>query len=263
MVEFVDGSMKVKRGNDSLVMTNEPGLNWQLNNRRRYKPFGGTLPLPGDIDPPSRFVRASAYLSTLPKAASADDAEANLYGVMKNVAVPAGARDYSSGDSEDTWMTLWTTIANLSQGHYGIQLNSDPDPVWVTLKHLHWNGSGMRVLPLRGIGRTGDVSELLTGIFFPAQSCHSSEFMSLGHKGPFQVIHDFAIEAICSVQLLPQGERFRRAHPSPLELVRAHFVPSRHEMIRTSTSYSPFSCVVDPDSGKSRCFRTSGTIGCS
>ena len=163
VVEFVDGSMKVKRGNDSLVMTNEPGLNWQLNNRRRYKPFGGTLPLPGDIDPPSRFVRASAYLSTLPKAASADDAEANLYGVMKNVAVPAGARDYSSGDSEDTWMTLWTTIANLSQGHYGIQLNSDPDPVWVTLKHLRWNGSGMRVLPLRGIGRTGDVSKLLNG----------------------------------------------------------------------------------------------------
>ena len=161
VVEFINGVMRVKRGTDSLVMTNEPGLNWQLNNRRRYRPFGGTLPLPGDIDPPSRFVRASAYLSTLPKASTPDDAEANLYGVMKNVAVPAGARDYSSGDSEDTWVTLWTTIANLSQGHYGIQLNSDPDPVWVTLSQLQWNGNGIQVLPLRGLGRTGDVSALL------------------------------------------------------------------------------------------------------
>lgn len=161
VIEFIDGEMKVKRGNDSLVMTNEPGLNWQLNNRRRYKPFGGTLPLPGDIDPPSRFVRASAYLSTLPKPANAGEAEAHVYGVMKNVAVPAGAQDYSSGDSEDTWVTLWTTIANLSQGHYGIQLNSDPDPVWVSLSRLQWTGPGMRVLPLRGIGRSGDISNLL------------------------------------------------------------------------------------------------------
>ena len=161
VVEFIDGVMKVKRGNDTLVMTNEPGLRWQLNNRRRYKPFGGSLPLPGDIDPPSRFVRASAYLSTLPKAANANEAEANLYGVMKNVAVPAGARDYSSGDSDDTWLTLWTTIANLSEGHYGIQLNSDPDPVWVSLNRLNWNAAGMRVLPLRGLGRSGDVSEWL------------------------------------------------------------------------------------------------------
>ena len=162
VVEFIDGAMKVKRGRDSLVMTNEPGLNWQLNNLQHYKPFGGDRPLPGDIDPPSRFVRASAYLRTLPKAATAEQAEADLYGVMKNVAVPAGARDYSSGDSEDTWMTLWTTIANLSQGRYGIQLNSSADPVWLTLTKLNWaGGGGMRVLPLEGSGLRGDVSERL------------------------------------------------------------------------------------------------------
>lgn len=161
VVEFIQGEMKIKRGKDSLVMTNEPGLNWQLNNLRRYRPFGGNLPLPGDIDPPSRFVRASTYLSTLPKAATVSEAEANLYGVVKNIAVPVGALDYSSGDSEDTWVTLWSTIANLSQGRYGIQLNSDPDPVWVTLRQLQWKGAGMRVLPLRGLGRNGDISALL------------------------------------------------------------------------------------------------------
>ena len=81
---------------------------------------------------------------------------------MKNVAVPAGARDYSSGDSEDTWVTLWTTIANLSQGRYGIQLNSSADPVWLTLAKLNWaDGGGMRVLPLEGSGLRGDVSERL------------------------------------------------------------------------------------------------------
>ncbi|MFM7313241.1 MAG: linear amide C-N hydrolase [Cyanobium sp.] len=161
VVEFINGEMKVKRGTDSRVMTNEPGLNWQLANLRRYRPFGGSLPLPGDIDPPSRFVRASTYLSTLPKAATAAEAEAHVFGVMKNVAVPAGALDYSSGDSEDTWVTLWTTIANLSQGTYGIQLSSDPDPLWISLGQLRWNGPGMRVLPLRDLGRSGDISALL------------------------------------------------------------------------------------------------------
>ena len=46
-------------------MTNEPVYNEQLENLKRYQGFGGTLSLPGDPDPLSRFVRASAFLRTL------------------------------------------------------------------------------------------------------------------------------------------------------------------------------------------------------
>ena len=162
VVEFIGGRMVVHQGNQTRVMTNEPPLGWQLQNLKRYRPFGGTLPLPGDVDPASRFVRASTFLSTLPKASTPDEAEANLYGVMKNVAVPAGAEDYSGGQAEDSWQTLWTVIANLDQGSYAFQLARNPYPIWVELSRLRFSGGGpMRRLDVQSPALTGDVSDLL------------------------------------------------------------------------------------------------------
>ena len=159
VVEYIDGRMVVHQGNQTRVMTNEPALAWQLNNLKRYRPFGGSLPLPGDVDPASRFVRASTFLSTLPKASSISEAEANLYGVMKNVAVPAGAEDYSGSKAEDSWDTLWTVIANLDQGSYAFQLARNPYPVWVELSKLNFSSGGpMRVLDVQSPTLTGDVS---------------------------------------------------------------------------------------------------------
>lgn len=162
VVEFIDGRMVVHRGAETAVMTNEPPLDWQLRNLKRYKPFGGSLALPGDVDPPSRFVRGSTYLSTLPKASSQDDAAANLHGVMKNISVPAGAKDYSGGTAVASWDTLWTVIANMSSGSYAFQLAHNPYPVWVELDKLSWNaGGGMRVLNVQSPELTGDVTALL------------------------------------------------------------------------------------------------------
>ena len=162
VVEFIAGRMVVHQGNQTRVMTNEPPLAWQLKNLKRYRPFGGDLPLPGDVDPASRFVRASTFLSTLPMASSAAEAEGNLYGVMKTVAVPAGAEDYSGGRAEDSWVTLWTVIANLDQGSYAFQLARNPYPIWVELKRLNVGAGGaMRRLDVQSPELTGDVSELL------------------------------------------------------------------------------------------------------
>lgn len=47
VVEFLDGRMVIHRGNQTVVMTNEPPLDWQLKNIKRYKPFGGKLAMPG------------------------------------------------------------------------------------------------------------------------------------------------------------------------------------------------------------------------
>jgi len=162
VVEFIAGRMVVHQGNQTRVMTNEPPLAWQLKNLKRYRPFGGDLPLPGDVDPASRFVRASTFLSTLPKASSAAEAEGNLYGVMKTVAVPAGAEDYSGGQAEDSWVTLWTVIANLDEGSYAFQLARNPYPIWVELKRLNFgSGGAMRRLDVQSPELTGDVSERL------------------------------------------------------------------------------------------------------
>lgn len=67
IIEFVNGEMKIHHGPQYRVFANEPTYDIQLNNLKRYKLFRGTLPMPGDFDSLSRFVRASSYLKTLPQ----------------------------------------------------------------------------------------------------------------------------------------------------------------------------------------------------
>lgn len=84
-----------------------------MNNLKKYKYFGGTDSLPGDIDPASRFVRASAFLKTVPAPKTSVEALEAVYSIIKTVSVPDGARNTSSGaESEDNWPTLWTSLAD-------------------------------------------------------------------------------------------------------------------------------------------------------
>ncbi len=162
VVELTVGRMVVHQGNQTRVIINEPPPAWQLQNLKRYQPFGGTLLLPCDVDTASRFVRASTFLSTLPKASTPDEAEANFYRVMTNLAVPAAAEDYSGGHAGDSWQMLSTVIANLDQGSYALQLARNPYPIWVELCRLRFSGGGaMRQLDVQSPALTGDVLDLL------------------------------------------------------------------------------------------------------
>lgn len=137
--EFVNGKMTVSRGPDTVVMTNEPAFSIQRKNLLRYKLFGGKLAMPGDIDPKSRFVRASSYLKTLPKPASLREAIAGTYSVARNVAVPFGAHDTSGGDSSDTWPTLWVSVADLSNKLYFFQSTKSANLFWLDLSKINTN----------------------------------------------------------------------------------------------------------------------------
>ena len=140
VLEFVGGKLVVHHGRDVTVMTNEPALDSQLANLKRYRLFGGDLPMPGDIDPMSRFVRAASYLKTLPKPANRAEAVSHLGGVARNVAVPFGAHDTSGGDSTDAWPTRWTTIADHTHRTYFVQPASSPALFWVDFAKLDPRG---------------------------------------------------------------------------------------------------------------------------
>ena len=101
VLEYVGGKLVIHHGKQVTVMTNEPTLDEQLANLKRYKLFGGNLPMPGDVDPASRFVRATSYLKTLPKPANTYEAVSQLAGVARNVAVPFGATTHPAA-------TPWT-----------------------------------------------------------------------------------------------------------------------------------------------------------
>ncbi|BBL74136.1 linear amide C-N hydrolase [Methylomagnum ishizawai] len=166
VIEFVNGAKVVHRGKDSSVMTNEPPLDWQLNNLKKYRYFGGTEPLPGDIDPASRFVRASAFLKTIPAPKDIREALAEVYSIVKTVSVPLGAENTSAGvHSEDTWPTLWTTLADAGDRLYFFQASGSPNMFWIDLGKINF-AKGMPIKQVSGeeISLVGEVSSKLKPI---------------------------------------------------------------------------------------------------
>ena len=162
IIEFVDGKMVVHHGKQYPVMTNEPTFDEQLANLKLYKLFGGDRPMPGDIDPLSRFVRASSYVKTLPPAKDAAGSAAGVYSVARNVAVPFGAEDTSASVTLDTWPTLWFSIADLTNRVYYFQSTRSPNLYWVDFSSLPLDeGAAVRSIDAYDPTLAGDVSPQL------------------------------------------------------------------------------------------------------
>jgi penicillin V acylase-like amidase (Ntn superfamily) len=137
IIELVDGKEVVHHGQEYRVMTNEPSYDLQLANVKRYRTFGGTLPLPGDIDPMSRFVRAATFLHFLPQPQNYRQTVAGVYDVVRTAAVPPGAIDTSGQeDTSDTWTTLWITVADSTNKRYYFQSMVSPSVYWVDLTRI-------------------------------------------------------------------------------------------------------------------------------
>jgi len=161
VLEFVKGQLVVHHGKDVTVMTNEPTLDEQLANLKRYKLFGGNLAMPGDVDPASRFVRAASYLKTLPKPANTYEAVSHLAGVVRNVAVPFGAVNTSDGEAVDTWPTRWATIVDLTHKVFYVMPVNSPAVFWVDFARLDPKSSEILALDPYDIRLSGDGSAQL------------------------------------------------------------------------------------------------------
>lgn len=166
VIEFVNGAKVVHRGKDTSVMTNEPPLDWQLNNLKKYKYFGGTESLPGDIDPPSRFVRASAFLKTMPAPKDNREALAEVYSIVKTLSVPHGSQDTSVGvQAEDAWPTLWTSLADPNNKLYFFQASDSPNMFWIDLAKVNFaKGAPVKQVSGEDISLVGEVSGKLKPI---------------------------------------------------------------------------------------------------
>ncbi len=167
IIEFVGGKMSIYHGRQYAVMTNEPPLPEQLENLKRYRPFGGSLPLPGDIDPMSRSVRASTYLKSLQHPENYREAVAELLSVIRDVQVPFGARDYSATGLADTWDPKWTSLLDLSDRTFYFNVAGSPNLVWTSLENFDLApGAAVMVADPRNPTLVGDI----TTAFRPVES---------------------------------------------------------------------------------------------
>ena len=135
VIEYVDGKLHV-HDNPLGVITNSPTFDWHMTNLRNYVNFSmvnrppvkvgsvtlvgfgqgtGMLGLPGDFTPPSRFVRAVAYSTSVFPSATGDDAILQAFHILNNFDIPKGAARDAEKDAKGNVTadyTLWTSAIN-------------------------------------------------------------------------------------------------------------------------------------------------------
>lgn len=159
IIEYVKGRIVVHVGPQFTVMTNEPPYELQLKNLNRYRYFGGNLPLPGDIDSVSRFVRCSAFLKTLTEPKSLEDSIGYIFSVIRTVQVPYGAKDTSSNQTEDSWTTRWVSATDVTNLTYYFNSTSLPNIFWVDLTKLNFfKGQPVKSIDVQNSKFVGDIS---------------------------------------------------------------------------------------------------------
>lgn len=130
------------------VLTNSPSYEWQLTNLNNYvnllpgtapqnqlgelslTSFGagsGFLGLPGDVTPPSRFVRAAFYQASTPRAATATEAVRQCFQILNNFDIPIGIETEKGQQHADLpSATQWTSATDMANGriYYRTMRNS-------------------------------------------------------------------------------------------------------------------------------------------
>lgn len=117
------------------VLTNSPSFEWQLTNLNNYvnlhpgtaqshklgnielSSFGagsGFLGLPGDVTPPSRFVRAAFYQATAPQKSSTLETVLQCFQILNNFDIPIGI-EVSEGKipADIPSATQWTSVIDI------------------------------------------------------------------------------------------------------------------------------------------------------
>jgi choloylglycine hydrolase len=149
VVEPVDGKLKAYE-NPVRVFTNSPGFEWHLTNlnnfldlsstypvtksvgNRKFSPFGmgaGSVGIPGDFTPPSRFVRMAFFSQNLAKPPTTTAAVSSLFHLLNTFDIPAGSAKPPAGTAEGSPdYTTWTSVSDLKKLQFHWKTFGNPTP---------------------------------------------------------------------------------------------------------------------------------------
>jgi choloylglycine hydrolase len=158
ILEYIDQKLLVHRGREHRVLTNDPTYEEQLANLARYDFTNATrqTPLPGNVDPRDRFVRAVYFLQKLPEPKSDREAIAGIFAIARNASVPFGAPNNAPGT---LYNTEYRTAMDLTNRRYYFELTTTPNVIWVDLARMNLKaGAPVMLLDPDDIGLAGNVS---------------------------------------------------------------------------------------------------------
>lgn len=181
VVEFVNGKLNVF-DNKIGVMTNSPTYDWQITNLRNYvnlspitpKPVfaegiefvatgqgSGMKGLPGDISPPSRFVKMALMLETVLASKDITSALNNAQHIINNVDIPLGfVREPQTGKIVNEY-TQWALFKDLTHKTFYYRTYDDTSLRMVTLADVDFSAKApLLKMPLARSQTLSDVTDL-------------------------------------------------------------------------------------------------------
>ena len=148
VIEIVAQQVKI-HDNPVGVLTNSPSFDWHLTNLNNYinlftgaapnktmgslalSPIGGgsgLLGIPGDMTPPSRFVRAAFFQTAAPKLATTTETVLQAFHILNNFDIPVGIQFADTESVADIpSATQWTVATDLQNKkiYYRTMFNSE------------------------------------------------------------------------------------------------------------------------------------------
>ena len=169
MLEIVDGKAQFFE-NELGVLTNSPGFEWQMTNLNNYvnlfpgsaepKKLGainlvsfgagsGFLGIPGDVTPPSRFVRAAFYQATAPQSDSAEKTVRQAFQILNNFDIPIGI-EFAAGQipADIPSATQWTSATDMKNKMIYYRTMHDSAIRSIDLKQIDFNKITYQAVPL-------------------------------------------------------------------------------------------------------------------
>ena len=152
------------------VLTNSPGFQWQMTNLNNYlnlKPGhtdsvnwskvtlrspgmgSGMVGLPGDITPPSRFVRAAFMTATAPQLKTADEAVLYSFKILNAFEIPIGLELKNQENPTGLLSaTQWTSVTDMSNALLYFKTMNDARIRLIDLKDIDFGKVSYQSRPL-------------------------------------------------------------------------------------------------------------------
>jgi penicillin V acylase-like amidase (Ntn superfamily) len=165
VIEYINGKPQIYHDRRFTVMTNEPTYDVQIENLKKYRSFGGDLPLPGERTPMDRFVRAAYYVNGLQEPENRAEAAAFMFSVIRNVSVPFGLGD---PDRPNVASTIFRTVQDLTGQRYYFESTYAPNVVWVDYDQMDFSAAGPE-MELKVEKNIFDLNGDVTGLFVPVE----------------------------------------------------------------------------------------------
>lgn len=173
VIEYVDGTLHV-HDNPLGTMSNSPTFDWHMTNLRNYVNFSlvnrppvkvgsltltgfgqgtGMLGLPGDFTPPSRFVRAVAYSTSVLPSKTGDDSVLQAFHILNNFDIPKGSAREGEKDEHGNIVadyTLWTSASDLKARRYHFRTHENSQIRSVDLMKMNLDTPSITKISMAG-----------------------------------------------------------------------------------------------------------------